>query len=150
VVIRGSIWPTQKQQHQMKRTLFILSCISLALASCGGNDTSKTNEENSAATTPSTTATAPTTATGPALPGEKLIAKADCIGCHNKTQKVIGPSYVDIAAKYPSNDANIALLADKIIKGGKGVWGEIPMTPHASMSQDDAKEMAKYILSLKN
>jgi len=135
----------------MKRTLFILGCISLALASCGGHDTSKSTEDTTTTTTSTeSTATAPAAGSGTALPGEKLIAKADCIGCHNKTQKVIGPSYVDIAAKYPSSEENINHLADKIVNGGKGVWGEIPMTPHANLSKDDAKEMVKYILSLKN
>lgn len=130
----------------MKRTFFILGCLSILMASCGGNDTSKTTEET---TTAKSTAPAATN-TASELPGEKLVAKADCIGCHNKTQKVIGPSYVDIAAKYPATDENIDHLAGKIISGGKGVWGDIAMTPHASISKDDAKEMVKYILSLKN
>jgi cytochrome c len=81
--------------------------------------------------------------------GELLIAKSDCIGCHHKVNKLIGPSYTDVAKKYPSNEKNIAYLADKIIKGGSGVWGKIPMTPHPKISQNDAKLMAKYILSLK-
>jgi cytochrome c len=81
--------------------------------------------------------------------GELLITKSDCIGCHHKVNKLIGPSYTDVAKKYPSNEKNIAYLADKIIKGGSGVWGKIPMTPHPKISQNDAKLMAKYILSLK-
>ena len=128
----------------MKRKLFTLSSLTFIIAlavACGGNSDS------------STTQTTTTTATTPKVeamkPGEKLINTADCIGCHNKTQKIIGPSYVDIAAKYEATDKNIELLAGKIINGGKGVWGDIAMTPHASMSKDDAKEMVKYILSLK-
>ena len=81
--------------------------------------------------------------------GEKLINKSDCIGCHNKLNKIIGPAYVDIAKKYPPTEKNINLLADKIIKGGTGVWGSMPMTAHASLKKDDAKLMVKYILSLK-
>jgi cytochrome c len=81
--------------------------------------------------------------------GEKLIAKSDCVGCHKLDKKLIGPSYVDIAKKYPSNDKNVAYLSGKIIKGGSGVWGTIPMAAHASLKKDDAKSMAKYILSLK-
>ncbi|MCJ0741168.1 c-type cytochrome [Pedobacter montanisoli] len=81
--------------------------------------------------------------------GELLIAKADCIGCHHKTNKLIGPSYTDVAKKYANNEKNISYLADKIIKGGSGVWGKIPMTPHAKITNADAKLMAKYILSLK-
>jgi cytochrome c len=81
--------------------------------------------------------------------GKNLIAKSDCLACHKDDVKLLGPAYVDVAKKYEPTDANIAKLADKIIKGGAGVWGEIPMSPHAGLSQSDAKEMVKYILSLK-
>ncbi|OAB29580.1 c-type cytochrome [Flavobacterium fryxellicola] len=81
--------------------------------------------------------------------GEKLIAKSDCIGCHKLDKKLIGPSYLDIAKKYALNDKNVAYLTSKIIKGGSGVWGTIPMSAHASLKKDDAKSMATYILSLK-
>ncbi|WP_316809019.1 c-type cytochrome [Pedobacter agri] len=81
--------------------------------------------------------------------GEKLINKSDCIGCHNKVNKIIGPSYTEIAKKYPATEKNINYLADKIIKGGTGVWGTMPMTAHATLKPADAKLMVKYILSLK-
>lgn len=131
----------------MKNTLFILACFITVLASCGSPESRST----STATTPETSSAPAASSSGSSekSAGEKLIAKADCIGCHNKVQKVIGPAYEEIAAKYPLNDDNVAHLADKIISGGKGVWGEVPMTPHASLSKDDAKEMVKYILSLK-
>ena len=81
--------------------------------------------------------------------GERLIAKSDCIGCHKLDKKLIGPSYLDIAKKYESNDKNVAYLSGKIIKGGSGVWGSIPMLAHASLKKNDANSMVKYILSLK-
>lgn len=81
--------------------------------------------------------------------GEKLIAKSDCIGCHKIDKKLIGPSYLEIAKKYPLNDKNVAYLSGKIIKGGSGVWGAVPMSAHGSIKKEDAKSMAKYILSLK-
>jgi len=81
--------------------------------------------------------------------GERLISKSDCVGCHNKNTKILGPSYSDIAKKYDLNDKNINYLATKIIKGGSGVWGNIPMAAHATLNKADAKSMAKYILSLK-
>lgn len=83
------------------------------------------------------------------LDGEKLIAKSDCIGCHKTDKKLIGPSYLDIAKKYPLNDKSINYLASKIIKGGSGVWGTIPMAAHSTLKKEDAKLMAKYILSVK-
>jgi len=79
--------------------------------------------------------------------GEVIIKKLDCAACHKIDKKVIGPSYMDIAKKYPLNDKNISYLSDKIIKGGSGVWGAIPMASHATLKKDDAKKIAKYILS---
>jgi cytochrome c len=81
--------------------------------------------------------------------GEKLISKMDCIGCHKLDKKLIGPSYLDIAKKYTLNDKNVNYLSTKIIKGGSGVWGSIPMAAHSTLKKEDAKSMAKYILSLK-
>lgn len=138
----------------MKKTLFILGCYVLAMASCASPEERASTSTATTSETPATTTETTTTETAAPVSsvksdGEKLIAKSDCIGCHNKVQKVIGPAYVDIAAKYPLNEENINHLADKVIQGGKGVWGEIPMTPHASLSKDDAKSMVKYILSLK-
>ena len=81
--------------------------------------------------------------------GEKLISKMDCVGCHKIDKKLIGPSYLDVAKKYASNDKNINYLAGKIIKGGSGVWGAVPMAPHSTLKKEDAKSMATYILSIK-
>lgn len=81
--------------------------------------------------------------------GEQLISKSDCLACHKLDEKLVGPAYTAVAGKYSDTEANINYLAGKIIAGGAGVWGEIPMTPHPALSKEDAKEMAKYILSLK-
>ncbi len=69
------------------------------------------------------------------------------MACHKTDSKVVGPSYKDVALKYTT--ADIAMLAQTIIKGGSGNWGEVPMTPHPTLSEEDATEMVKYILSLK-
>ncbi|MGI4865392.1 MAG: c-type cytochrome [Janthinobacterium lividum] len=81
--------------------------------------------------------------------GAKLMASSDCASCHREREKLLGPAYVAIAEKYPSTPANIAMLGKKIISGGKGNWGDIAMTPHPGLSESDAKEMVKYILTLK-
>lgn len=81
--------------------------------------------------------------------GEKLIAKLDCVGCHNKSMKIVGPSYFDIAKKYPNNEKSIAYLTNKILKGGSGVWGSVPMIPHATLKTNEVRSIVKYILSLK-
>lgn len=81
--------------------------------------------------------------------GIELIAKSDCLTCHKTDTKNIGPAYKDVAAKYENTEANVTMLASKIMKGGTGVWGQIPMTPHAGMSEADARALAKYVLLLR-
>lgn len=83
------------------------------------------------------------------LNGESLIAKSDCLVCHKLHEKSIGPAYDKVAQKYNSTDANINLLADKVIKGGTGVWGAMPMTPHPTLKEEEVKAMVKYILTVK-
>lgn len=80
--------------------------------------------------------------------GAKLIDGSDCKTCHNEKVKTVGPAYVDVAKKYELTEANIAKLVGKIIKGGSGVWGEVPMTAHPDLTEADATKMTKYIMSL--
>jgi cytochrome c len=94
-------------------------------------------------------AATPTATAGNFEKGKGLIAKSDCLACHKIDQKLVGPAYQDVAKKYEANAKNIDYLANKIIKGGAGAWGDIPMSPHPTLSQNDAKEMAQYILSLR-
>jgi cytochrome c len=137
----------------MKKVFIILGICSV-IAACGGN--SKTGSTDSAATAsqqPAADSSATKTATEPSAsspePGAKLIAASDCLTCHKVDTKVIGPAYKDVAAKYPATEANIDTLANKVIKGGKGHWGDIPMAAHPALSVADAKTMVTYILSLK-
>lgn len=81
--------------------------------------------------------------------GKLLALKLDCVGCHNQSQNLVGPSYKAIAIKYKNNEENINYLAAKIIKGGKGVWGEVPMNPHPQISLVEAKQIVNYILTIK-
>ena len=80
--------------------------------------------------------------------GKTLINGSDCISCHKEKEKSIGPSYFDIAEKYAGNLKAPDMLANKIINGGSGNWGEIAMAAHPDLSLTDAKQMAEYILSL--
>lgn len=82
--------------------------------------------------------------------GKKLVASSDCLACHAIDKKLVGPAYIDVAKKYEATDKNIDYLANKIIAGGAGVWGQIPMTPHPDLSKEDASAMARYVLSLDN
>lgn len=80
--------------------------------------------------------------------GEQLLNASDCKTCHSVANKIVGPGYNEVAAKYEFTKANVAMLADKIINGGAGNWGDIPMTPHPDISKADAEKMSMYVLSL--
>jgi cytochrome c len=80
--------------------------------------------------------------------GKALISKSDCLTCHKIEDKLVGPAYAAIAAKYPQDQNSLNMLTEKIITGGKGVWGPVPMAPHPTVSQADANKMIKYILTL--
>jgi len=131
----------------MKKT-FVIFGLALLVAACNSN--SNKSASDSTATTPaSTSAPANASSATADTAGLALIKKNDCLTCHKIDQKVIGPAYQDVANKYTSSPAVIDTLANKIIKGGSGNWGNIAMSPHANLSQSDAQEMVKYILSLK-
>lgn len=80
--------------------------------------------------------------------GAALIDGSDCKTCHNEGKKTIGPAYIDVAKKYDFTKSNVATLAGKVINGGSGVWGEVPMSAHPDMKQEDAEKMVNYIMSL--
>ena len=81
--------------------------------------------------------------------GEDMLKKNGCTACHSIDKKVVGPSYMDVAAKYKGDAGAAAKLADKVKKGGSGVWGPVPMPPNAQVSDADIKSMITYILALK-
>ncbi len=81
--------------------------------------------------------------------GGLLVSKADCLTCHKPTVKLIGPSFKEIAAKYPSNEKNLEMLVEKVTKGGSGNWGPMAMSPHADLKAADIKKMVIYILATK-
>ncbi len=121
------------------RKLFLTGIFGLCLFSCSQKenvpvDTSseKTNDVQSAKSS---------------LSGDQIIESLDCSGCHAVNERMIGPSYQEIADKYSEKD--IDLLASKIIEGGSGVWGGVPMSPHPQVSKEEAKKMVEYILTLK-
>ena len=146
------------------KTLLIIITLSLALAACNQNnksgatadDTTTTGENQGAAAQQSSVdtnvnkiGTDPGSGGGSASRGQALISKSDCLTCHQVEEKLVGPSYREVAAKYPATEANKELLAEKIIKGGSGVWGEIAMAAHPNISKEDVREMVSYIMSLR-
>lgn len=85
---------------------------------------------------------------GPAFANADLAQKKNCLACHATDKKIVGPSYQEVAAKYAGQKDAAAKLADKIQKGGVGVWGQVPM-PANAVTPDEAKQLATWVLSLK-
>ena len=77
----------------------------------------------------------------------KLATDKGCTACHNVDKKVIGPAYKDVAKKYKGDAKAADVLASKIVKGGVGVWGQIPMPPN-KVSDEEAKKLVAWILAL--
>lgn len=117
---------------------------SSVLTSCGTKNKEKQNVESYEAETP---APEKSSAADLIAQGKVLMEANDCKTCHHVTNKIIGPSYTDIAKKYEFTQANISMLADKVKRGGSGVWGQIPMTPHDT-PKPDAEKIVMYVLSL--
>ena len=83
------------------------------------------------------------------IKGLEKVKGSDCTGCHQVDSKLIGPAYADVAAKYENTEANVTMLAQKVIAGGVGVWGEIPMAAHPNLTEEDATDMVRYVLLLR-
>jgi cytochrome c len=85
----------------------------------------------------------------PAMADEALAKANNCMACHAVDKKLVGPSYKDVAKKHGGDATKVDALAAKIIKGGSGVYGAIPMPANAKVSEADAKKLAAWVLSLK-
>jgi cytochrome c len=124
------------------KKFFIVFSIGVIAFACGSSDEQKADDgkkEDTVAATP----------TVQNERGLELIGASDCTGCHAIDKKVIGPAYQDVAQKYENSPAVIDTLVNKVRNGGQGNWGTIPMAPHPNLSEEDAREMVKYIMSLK-
>jgi cytochrome c len=80
--------------------------------------------------------------------GKAIMESSDCKACHTLDKVSVGPAFIEVAKRYHNNSNAVALLSEKIIKGGGGVWGEHSMAAHPQISLADAGEIVKYILSL--
>ena len=85
----------------------------------------------------------------PAMADEALAKAKNCMACHAVEKKVVGPAYKDVAAKYAGQSDAVDKLAAKIMKGGSGVWGPVPMPANPQVSEAEAKKLAGWVLSLK-
>ena len=126
------------------KKLFLLPVLVFAMA-CGGGSSSKTEEPKKEEAKTDDLSKNPDY-----QKGLELIANNDCFTCHQIDDKLNGPPYREVANKYASYpDTIVTHLANKVLTGGNGVWGEVMMTPHPSLSQADAKEIQQYIMLLK-
>jgi cytochrome c len=132
----------------MKKTILLLLVCSAAILACNSSGSSSATKTDTAAAV-----SAPVPAASEK--GLELIGASDCTTCHRLHKETpgvaIGPAYSEVATKYPNAaDTTVDRLVHKIISGGSGVWGAVPMTPHPVLAPADVKEMVTYILSLKN
>lgn len=129
-----------EQNLKMKR--IIIATILMTMFSCS-------KSENSGNKDVLVSEPAPKVVTDPVAEGKSLVEGADCLACHKLDEKMIGPSYKEVAKKYENTPENVEMLAEKIIKGSSGIWGDVPMPAHNGLSKENAKFMAQYILSSK-
>jgi cytochrome c len=85
----------------------------------------------------------------PASADLALAMSKNCMSCHAVERKVLGPSFKDVAAKYKDDKGAVDTLANKIMKGGSGVWGPVPMPANNQVSEADARKLAAWVLSTK-
>ena len=117
----------------MKKQVFLIALLAFAAFSCSKKETPVEKESNTMLEEPKVTVEQQNAEIKVPTPesGLEFINASDCRTCHADDTKLIGPAYKDVAAKYENTEQNRKMLAEKIIKGGQGVWGEIPMAPHA-------------------
>lgn len=89
------------------------------------------------------------TVSAPAFADQALATAKNCMACHAVDKKLVGPAFKDVATKYANDKSAANKLATKILKGGSGVWGAVPMPANTQVSEAEAKKLAGWVLSLK-
>ena len=90
-----------------------------------------------------------TTVAAPALADQALATAKNCMACHAVDKKLVGPAYKEVATKYAGQKDAADKLAVKIVKGGAGVWGPVPMPANPQVTEAEAKKLAAWVLSIK-
>ncbi|MBM3536573.1 MAG: cytochrome C [Alphaproteobacteria bacterium] len=83
----------------------------------------------------------------PSPPALKLAQAAGCMGCHGISNKIVGPSYADVAARYRGKDDVAGTLVTRVLKGAEGVWGPVAMPPQEDLSEENAQTIVEWILA---
>lgn len=140
-----SVEMTFAQIHFIMTRLLLGLLSILLMAACGGG-----NSGADTAATPEVKPVVDLTANPDYQKGQAIIAKNDCLTCHKVDEKLIGPTYREVANKYAgTSDTIVPYLAHKIMKGGTGTWGQVPMAAHPNLSEADAIALVKYVLLFK-
>ena len=85
----------------------------------------------------------------PAYAQEELAKKHNCFACHAVDKKLVGPAYKEVAAKYAGQKDAVDKLSQKVVKGGSGVWGAVPMPANPQVTDAEAKQLVTWIMTLK-
>ena len=88
-------------------------------------------------------------AAAPVFANQDLAQKKNCMACHAVDKKLVGPAYKDVAAKYAGQKDAVDKLSAKVVKGGSGVWGQVPMPANPQVNDAEAKQLVQWILTLK-
>jgi cytochrome c len=80
---------------------------------------------------------------------EDLARSKNCLACHSIDNKILGPAYKEVAKKYAGQPDAVKTLADKVMKGGGGVWGSMAMPPNPQVNAEEASKLVEWILGLK-
>lgn len=136
----------------MKKIILPIALFGILLA-CNSSSDTAASDETTKDTAGTTTAIAVNDITQDPnyQKGLQIEAGSDCATCHKLNEKLVGPSFKDISVRYAgATEATVDTLANKVIQGGAGRWGQIPMTPHPNLSEEDARTVVKYVLLLKD
>jgi len=88
-------------------------------------------------------------ASSSAMANADLAKAKNCMACHAVATKLVGPAYKDVAAKYAGQKDAETKLAAKVLKGGSGSWGAVPMPANPQVSEAEAKTLVKWVLAQK-
>ena len=88
-------------------------------------------------------------AAAPAFANLQLAQQKNCMACHAVDKKVVGPAYKEVAAKYAGQKDAVDKLTQKVLKGGSGVWGAVPMPANPQVSEAEAKQLVQWVLQQK-
>jgi cytochrome c len=84
-----------------------------------------------------------------AFASQELVRSKNCVACHHPERRMVGPSFAAIAGRYANDDTAVRVLSQRVLEGGSGQWGQMPMPAQSDLTQAEAEALVQYILSLK-